>query len=68
MDDTGSTLKVSLRGGGTTGADTEALSDLLAGRAGALVATFEETDDGLLGGGGGAGRGLLHFVSFVALL
>ena len=68
VDDVGSALRVSLRGGGKTGADLDKWSDFLAGRAGPLLATFEEADGVLLGGGGGAGRGLLHFVSFVALL
>ena len=58
-------LKLSLRGGGNTGADLEKLRDFLAGgKAGTLVAA----DGTLLGGAGGGGRGLLHFVSFVILL
>ena len=68
VDDVGSALKVSLRGGSKTGADLDNCRDLLAGRAGPLLTTFEEADGVLPGGRGGAGRGLLHFVSFVLLL
>ena len=60
-------VKLSLRGGGKTGADLEKLRDFLAGGKAGTAATADGT--ALLGGrDGGGGRGLCHFVSFVVLL
>ena len=62
---TNGAVKLSLRGGGRTGADVEELRDFLAGGKAGTAAP----DGTLLGGGdGGGGRGLCHFVSFVVLL